>query len=54
MDPCFLYLDTMRQYIQQIRHETGVRVAEKVFDPTTDKPSKVQIYMFNDLVHKLC
>ncbi|KAI0223254.1 Actin-related protein 2/3 complex subunit 3-A [Lamellibrachia satsuma] len=32
--------DMMRSYLQQIRHETGVRVAEKVFDPATDKPSK--------------
>lgn len=32
--------DTMRSFLQQIRHETGVRVCEKVFDPATDKPSK--------------
>ncbi|XP_071945806.1 actin-related protein 2/3 complex subunit 3-B-like [Antedon mediterranea] len=32
--------DTLRQYIQQIRQETGLRVIEKVFDPATDKPSK--------------
>jgi len=34
----------MRSYLQQIRHETGVRVAEKVFDPATDKPSKVSVF----------
>ncbi|ELT90587.1 hypothetical protein CAPTEDRAFT_171381 [Capitella teleta] len=32
--------DNMRAYLQQIRHETGIRVCEKVFDPATDKPSK--------------
>jgi len=32
--------DTMRQYLQQIRQETGLRMCEKVFDPATDKPSK--------------
>ena len=36
-------VDLMRSYIQQIRHETGVRVAEKVFDPATDKPSKARL-----------
>ena len=35
----------MRAYLQQIRHETGVRVVEKVFDPVTDKPSKVNMAM---------
>ena len=33
--------DTMRAYIQQLRQEMGVRICEKVFDPETDKPSKV-------------
>ena len=28
--------------MQQIRQECGIRVCEKVFDPTTDKPSKVR------------
>ena len=37
----FFISDTMRAYFQQIRQETGVRVVEKVFDPATDKPSKV-------------
>lgn len=32
--------DTMRNYLQQIRQETGVRMCEKIFDPETDKPSK--------------
>lgn len=27
--------------MQQLRQEIGVRVCEKVFDPATDKPSKV-------------
>lgn len=27
----------------QIRQEVGVRMCEKVFDPQTDKPSKVTI-----------
>ncbi len=31
----------MRAYIQQLRQETGQRVVEKVFDPVTEKPSKV-------------
>lgn len=30
--------DTMRQYLQQIRQETGLRMCEKVFE--NDKPSK--------------
>ena len=33
--------DTMRAYIQQLRQEMGVRTCDKVFDPETDKPSKV-------------
>jgi len=33
--------DTMRSYIQQLRQEMGVRICDKVFDPETDKPSKV-------------
>lgn len=32
--------ETLRQYLQQIRQEVGVRMCEKVFDPQTDKPSK--------------
>jgi len=32
--------DLMRTYILQLRQETGLRVADKVFDPNTDKPSK--------------
>lgn len=30
--------------MQQLRQETGIRVCEKVFDPNTDKPSKVTLY----------
>ncbi|KAH8345231.1 hypothetical protein KR059_011367, partial [Drosophila kikkawai] len=32
--------DRMRQYILQLRHETGNRLLEKVFDTPDDKPSK--------------
>ncbi|KAK3084574.1 hypothetical protein FSP39_015671 [Pinctada imbricata] len=32
--------DTMRNYLQQIRQETGIRMCDKVFDPQTDKPTK--------------
>nr|XP_006819058.1 PREDICTED: actin-related protein 2/3 complex subunit 3-like [Saccoglossus kowalevskii] len=32
--------DNMRAYLQQLRQEIGVRMCEKVFDPTTDKPTK--------------
>ncbi|KAJ9576770.1 hypothetical protein L9F63_025335, partial [Diploptera punctata] len=32
--------DLMRQYLQQIRQETGVRVCEKVFGSDDGKPSK--------------
>ncbi|XP_077995258.1 actin-related protein 2/3 complex subunit 3-A-like [Glandiceps talaboti] len=32
--------DSMRAYLQQIRQETGLRICDKVFDPTTDKPTK--------------
>ncbi|CAD0204491.1 unnamed protein product [Chrysodeixis includens] len=32
--------DLMRQYLQQMRHETGIRVCEKVFATDDAKPSK--------------
>jgi len=32
--------DQTKAYIQQLRHEIGSRIIEKVFDPNTDKPSK--------------
>lgn len=32
--------DLMRQYLQQLRQELGVRLCEKVFDTDTGKPSK--------------
>lgn len=35
----FLFIDTMRQYLQQIRQETGVRLVEKVYGED-GKPSK--------------
>ncbi|XP_016121751.1 actin-related protein 2/3 complex subunit 3-like, partial [Sinocyclocheilus grahami] len=34
--------ETMRAYLQQIRQETGLRLCDRVFDPQTDKPSKVR------------
>lgn len=33
--------DQMRQYMVQLRQELGLRLVDKVFDPKTDKPSKV-------------
>lgn len=39
----------MKQYFLQIRQEVGVRVVEKVFDPATDKPSKVSYSKVVDL-----
>lgn len=38
--------ETMRAYLQQIRQETGLRLCERVFDPQTDKPSKVSEQYF--------
>ena len=35
------FSETMRAYLQQIRQETGLRLCDRVFDPQTDKPSKV-------------
>merc|ERR1712013_953497 len=32
--------DLMRQYFLQLRHETGQRLCEKVFDTVDGKPSK--------------
>jgi len=32
--------DLIRQYFLQLRHETGARVCEKVFDTPDGKPSK--------------
>jgi actin related protein 2/3 complex subunit 3 len=32
--------DLMRQYLQQIRQETGARICEKVFNTEDGKPSK--------------
>lgn len=31
----------MRSYLQQLRQETGLRLCDRVFDPQTDRPSKV-------------
>lgn len=38
----FLLSEVMRGYLQQLRQETGLRLCEKVFDPQSDKPSKVR------------
>lgn len=35
--------EVMRAYLQQLRQETGLRLCEKVFDPQSDKPSKVRL-----------
>lgn len=45
--------DTMRNFIQQLRQETGVRLCEKVFDPETDKPSKVRSTVITTLIGHL-
>lgn len=39
------WTETMRAYLQQIRQETGLRLCDRVFDPQTDKPSKVRLYL---------
>ena len=36
-------IDTMRAYLTQLRQELGQRIIEAVFDPQTDKPSKVPV-----------
>lgn len=33
--------EVMRAYLQQIRQELSMRLCERVFDPSTEKPSKV-------------
>ena len=40
---CFFFFqtDSMRAYLTQLRQELGQRIVEAVFDPQTDKPSKV-------------
>ena len=37
-----LWPDSMRAYLTQLRQELGQRIIEAVFDPQTDKPSKVK------------
>lgn len=37
--------ETMRAYLQQLRQETGLRLCDRVFDPQTDKPSKVSLIL---------
>jgi len=39
----FDLIDTMRGYLTQLRQELGQRIIEAVFDPQTDKPSKVHV-----------
>lgn len=36
----FLFIDLLRQYLQQIRQETGARVCEKVYSTEDGKASK--------------
>lgn len=50
---CIFYPDQMRAYLLQLRQELGQRLVEKVFDPQTDKPSKVYIFFifFHNLFH---
>lgn len=40
LSPSACVSDLMRQYLQQIRQETGVRVCDKVFGSDDGKPSK--------------
>ena len=35
-------IDSMRAYLTQLRQELGQRLVDAVFDPQTDKPSKVK------------
>lgn len=37
------FSEVMRAYLQQLRQETGLRLCDKVFDPQSDKPSKVRV-----------
>ena len=37
----FDLIDSLRAYLTQLRQELGQRIVEAVFDPKTDKPSKV-------------
>ena len=37
----FDLIDSLRAYLTQLRQELGQRIVESVFDPQTDKPSKV-------------
>jgi hypothetical protein len=43
-------IDQMRQYMVQLRQELGLRIVDKVFDPKTDKPTKVH-YPNNYYIH---
>lgn len=46
LSKCFILFslrpDSMRAYLTQLRQELGQRIIEAVFDPQTDKPSKVK------------
>jgi hypothetical protein len=37
----FLFIDKMKQYLEQLRKECSDRMVDRVIDPETDKPSKV-------------
>lgn len=36
-----IFIDQCRAYVTQMRQELGQRIVEKVYDPQTNKPSKV-------------
>jgi len=36
-----LFIDKMKQYLEQLRKECSDRMVDRVIDPETDKPSKV-------------
>lgn len=38
------FVDSMRAFLQQLRQETGLRMCDRVFDPVTEKPSKVNCF----------
>ena len=37
----FVFIDKMKQYLEQLRKECSDRMVDRVIDPETDKPSKV-------------
>lgn len=47
-----LLSEVMRAYLQQLRQETGLRLCDKVFDPQSDKPSKVRVWWHHHRVNE--